>query len=402
MKKVTQIFFAATLSLAIVSCGGSKKEGNAALNDKKAKLAKLKANKEKDDQEILKLQEEISKLDTSSSNPDKIKLVATAPIVRQDFNHYIELQGKVDAENISYIAPQGQPGIVKQLFVKQGDRVSKGQLLLRLDNSLSVQGITSAKQQASALQAQLALAKTTYQRYQNLWNQGIGSQVQLLQYQTNVSALESQLAGANAGIRQAQAQANTANVYSDVSGVADVVNIRVGEIFSGSTANGPQIKIVNNSQLKVVGNIPENYLGSVQKGTDVAVLLPDLGKTINTKVSFLGASIDAINRGFVVEAKLPTDAAFRPNQIATIKINDYSSKNTIVVPLNTLQNDEKGKFVMVASTDNGKLTAHKRPVTIGKLNGDQLEITSGLKEGDILVTEGFASIYEGQVLTTGK
>jgi len=402
MKKVTQIFFVATLSLAIVSCGGGKKEGDAALNDKKAKLAKLKAQKEKDDQEILKLQEEVSKLDTSSSNPAKIKLVATAPVVRQDFNHYIELQGKVDAENISYIAPQGQPGIVKQLFVKQGDRVSKGQLLLRLDNSLSIQGITSAKQQVAGLQAQLALAKTTYQRYKNLWDQGIGSQVQLLQYQTNVSALESQLAGANAGVRQAQAQANTANVYSDVSGVADVVSIRVGEIFSGSGANGPQIKIVNNSQLKVVSNIPENYLGSVQKGTNVVVVLPDLGKTINTKVSFLGASIDAINRGFVVEAKLPTDAAFRPNQIATIKINDYSSKNTIVVPLNTLQNDEKGKFVMIASNDNGKLIAHKRPVTIGKLNGDQLEITSGLKEGDVLVTEGFASIYEGQVLTTGK
>lgn len=402
MKKVTQIFFVATLSLAIVSCGGGKKEGDAALNDKKAKLAKLKAQKEKDDQEILKLQEEVSKLDTSSSNPAKIKLVATAPVVRQDFNHYIELQGKVDAENISYIAPQGQPGIVKQLFVKQGDRVSKGQLLLRLDNSLSVQGITTAKQQVAGLQAQLALAKTTYQRYKNLWDQGIGSQVQLLQYQTNVSALESQLAGANAGVRQAQAQANTANVYSDVSGVADVVNIRVGEIFSGSGANGPQIKIVNNSQLKVVSNIPENYLGSVQKGTNVVVVLPDLGKTINTRVSFLGASIDAINRGFVVEAKLPTDAAFRPNQIATIKINDYSSKNTIVVPLNTLQNDEKGKFVMIASNDNGNLIAHKRPVTIGKLNGDQLEITSGLKEGDVLVTEGFASIYEGQVLTTGK
>lgn len=402
MKKITQLFFAATFIFAIASCGGSKKDGNAALNDKKAKLAKMKSDNEKDDQEILKLQEEVSKLDTSSSNPSKIKLVATAPIVRQDFNHYIELQGKVDAENISYIAPQGQGGVVKALFVKQGDRVGKGQLLLRLDNSLFTQGVTTAKQQASQVNAQLTLARTVAQRYKNLWDQGIGSQVQLLQKQTDVASLESQLAAANSQVRQAQVQMNTANVYSDVSGVADVVNIRVGEMFTGSAGNAPQIKIVNNSQLKVVGNIPENYLGSVQKGTDVVVVLPDANKTINTKVSFLGASIDAINRGFVVEAKLPTDAALRPNQIATLKIRDYNSANTIVVPLNTLQNDEKGKFVMIATTDNGKLTAHKRPVTIGKLNGDQLEITSGLKEGDVLVTEGFASIYEGQILTTGK
>jgi RND family efflux transporter MFP subunit len=308
----------------------------------------------------------------------------------------------VDAENISYIAPQGQPGIVKAVLVKQGDRVSKGQLLLRLDNSLLSQGVTTARQQAAQINAQLTLAKTVAQRYQNLWNQGIGSQVQLLQKQTDVTSLESQLASVNSQVRQAQAQLNTANVYSDVSGVADIVNIRVGEIFSGSVNNAPQIKIVNNSQLKVVSNIPENYLGSVHQGTDVVVVLPDANKTINTKVSFMGSSIDAINRGFVVEAKLPTDPALRPNQIATLKIKDYSSANTIVVPLNTLQNDEKGKFVMIATKDNGKLTAHKRPVTIGKLNGDQLEITSGLKEGDVLVTEGFASIYEGQVLTTGK
>ncbi len=402
MKKATQVFFAAALSLAIVSCGGGKKEGDATLNDKKAKLAKLKADKEKDDKEILKLQEELSKIDTSSTNPSKIKLVATAPIVRQDFNHYIELQGKVDAENISYIAPQGNPGLVKQVLVKQGDRVSKGQLLLQLDNSLYIQNITTARQQAAQINSNLVLAKSVAQRYQNLWNQGIGSQVQLLQYQTNVSSLESQLAAANSQVRQAQVQANTANVYSDVSGVADIVNIKVGEIFSGSTAAGPQIKIVNNSQLKVVSNIPENYLGSVQKGTAVVVVLPDANKTINTTVSFLGASIDALNRGFVVEAKLPSDPSLRPNQIATLKIRDYSSANSISIPLKTLQNDEKGKFVMIATVDNGKLTAHKRTVTIGRLNGDILEITSGLKEGDVLITEGYASIYEGQILTTGK
>lgn len=400
MKQTAHIIIAAALVLFITSCNNSKKEGDATLNDKKARLEKLKSEKDKNDQEILKLQEELSKLDTSSSNPTKIKLVSITPIVRQDFNHYIELQAKIDAENISYIAPQGQPGIVKAVLVKQGDNVRKGQLLLRLDDALTRQGVVTARQQAAQLNAQLTLAKSVYQRYKNLWDQGIGTQVQLLQYQTNVSTLQSQLAAANSQVAQAQNTLNTSNVYSDVTGVADVVNIRVGETFVGAVNGVPQIKIVNSSQLKVMSSLPENYLGKVQRGTPVVVFLPDLQKTLNATVSFVGASIDPVSRGFVVEAKLATDPALKPNQIAIMKIRDYGAANTIVIPLNTIQNDEKGKYVMVATAANNKLYAHKRPVTIGMLSGDQLEIKSGLKEGDVLVTEGFASIYEGQQLTT--
>ncbi|HSN60158.1 MAG TPA: efflux RND transporter periplasmic adaptor subunit, partial [Ferruginibacter sp.] len=296
MKRITQISIAAILSLAVVSCGsGSKKEGDAELNDKKAQLEKLKKDQEKNTLEIVKLQEELSKIDTSSSNPAKIKLVAIAPVVKQDFNHYIELQGTVDAENISYISPRGMGGQVKAVLVRQGDRVRKGQLLLRLDDAIQRQQVVAARQQAGGIQSQLSLAKSIYQRQKNLWEQGIGTEVQLLTAQTNVSTLESQLRQVNEGVKVAQEQLSTAAVYSDVSGIADIVNIRVGEIFQGMTAAGPQIKIVNTSSLKVVSNIPENYLGTVQKGTAVIVFLPDANKTINTKVSFTGASIDIIN-----------------------------------------------------------------------------------------------------------
>ncbi|MBC7868175.1 MAG: efflux RND transporter periplasmic adaptor subunit, partial [Gloeobacteraceae cyanobacterium ES-bin-316] len=329
-----------------------------------------------------------------------IKLVATTPVVRQDFNHYIELQGIVDAENISYISPRGMGGQVRAVLVKQGDRVRKGQLLLRLDDAIQRQQVVAAKQQAAGINTQLKLAKSLYQRQKNLWDQGIGTEVQLLTSQTNVATLESQLQQVGENVKLSQEQLNTSNVYSDVSGVADVVNIRVGETFQGMTAAGPQIKIVNTSSLKVVSNIPENYLGTVQKGTPVIVTLPDVNKTINTAVSFTGASIDVINRGFVVEAKLPSDASLKPNQIASMKIKDYGATNIIAIPLNTLQNDEKGKFVMIATSEKGKMFARKRPVTIGMLNGDILEIKSGLKDGDMLITEGFASIYEGQQLTT--
>jgi RND family efflux transporter MFP subunit len=385
--------------LFLYSCSNSKKEGDATLNDKKTQLEKLKTEKEKQEKEISKLQAELLMLD-STNNPSKIKLVATTPIIRQDFDHYIELQGRVDAENISYISPRGMGGQVKSVLVKQGQQVRKGQLLLRLDDAIQRQQVVAAKQQSAGINSQLTLARSLYQRQKNLWEQGIGTEVQLLTSKTNVSTLESQLLQVAENVKLAQEQLNTSNIYSDVNGVADVVNIRVGEIFQGMTAAGPQIKIVNTSSLKVVSNIPENYLGTVQKGSPVIVLLPDVNKTINTIVSFTGASIDVVNRGFVVEAKLPSDGSLKPNQIANMKIKDYSAANSIAIPLNTLQNDEKGKFVMIASTESGKLIARKRPVTIGKLNGDLLEIKSGLKEGEVLITEGFASIYEGQQLKT--
>lgn len=385
----------------LYSCSDSKKEGNAAINDKKAQLEKLKSENDKNSAEMAKLQAELLKLDPNS-NPSKIKLVATAPIAKQDFNHYIDLQGTVDAENISYISPRGIGGQVKAVYVKQGDRVKKGQLLLKLDDVIQRQQTAAARQQLEGIRTQLNYAKNIYQRQKNLWDQGIGTEVQLITAKNNVATLEEQLKSGNENVKIAQEQQNTANVYSDVNGIADVVNIRVGETFQGMTASGPQIKIVNTSQLKVVGSIPENYLGSVQKGTPVVVNLPDGNKTFNSSVSFVGASIDILNRGFVVEAKLPTDPAVKPNQIANLRIRDYSAPGTIAIPLNTLQNDEKGKFVMVAVSEKGKLIARKRPVVIGMLNDNLLEIKSGLKEGEVLVTEGFASIYEGQQLTTGK
>jgi RND family efflux transporter MFP subunit len=400
MKQVKTFGWIITASFILASCGDSKKEGTAGINDKKAQLEKLKSEKTKNEEQIAKLQEELLKLDTASVNPAKIKLVATAPIALQKFAHYIELQGKVDAENISYISPRTGGGQVKAIFVKQGDYVKKGQLLLKLDDAILRQSVTAVKQQLEGIKTQLGYAKNIAQRQQNLWDQGIGTEVQLISAKTNVTGLENQLSAASEQVKTYQEQLSTANVYSDVNGVADVVNIRVGEIFTGMSAAGPQIKIVNTSSLKAVSNLPENYLGTVTKGTAVVVEIPDAHKTINTAVSFTGASIDLINRGFVVEAKLPSESSLKPNLIALMKIRDYNVENAIAIPLNTLQNDEKGKFVMVASTENGKLIARKRAVVIGILNNDILEIKSGLKPGEALITEGYAGLYEGQQLKT--
>jgi RND family efflux transporter MFP subunit len=384
----------------LTSCGSSSKENNAALNDKKSALVKLRGDKTKLDEQINLLEADINKLDPANSSAQKAKLVSVQTLAPVDFNHFIELQGKIESENISYISPRSGPAQVKEVLIKKGQSVRKGQLLLKLDDAIVKQNMSAAKQGLETIKTQLSFAKNIAQRQQNLWNQNIGTEVQLISAKNNVATLEAQLKSAEENVKSVQEMVNTTNVYSDVNGIADDVNIRVGETFSGITAQGAQIKIVNNANLKVSGNIPENYLNNVTLGVPVIVQVLDINKSFNSQVAFVGSSIDALTRGFIVEAKLPSDAKLKPNQIALLKVKDYASANAISIPVSTLQNDEKGKFVMVATTENGKLFARKRPVIIGFINGEMLEIKSGLKAGDVLITEGFQSLYDGQLITT--
>ncbi len=401
MKKATQISIAVLTMFLIASCGNSSKDGAAAINDKKAAIEKLKADKTKTDEEIKKLQAELEKLDTNAANAAKIKLVAVTAVTTEDFKHYIDLQGKVDAENISYISPRMGPAQVKAVYVSQGQAVKKGQLLLKLDDAIMRQNVIAATQQLEGIKTQLGFAKNLYQRQQNLWKEGIGTEVQLITAKTNVTGLENQLSAAGENIKTLQEQLKTANVYSDVTGIADIVAIRVGETFSGMSATGPQIKIVNTSSLKVVTNVPENYLTRMHKGSQVQIFIPDANKTVNSTISLISQSIDPLQRGFIAEAKIPYDAVLKPSQSAVVKILDYAAANAIVIPVNVVQSDETGKYVYVVSkSSNGKTLAHRVVVTIGEVYGERVEIKAGLKAGDQLVTEGFQNLYEGQNITT--
>ena len=401
MKKITQIAIVTTLVILIASCNDSKKEGSALINDKKAALEKLKAEKSKKDDEINKLQAELEKLDSNTAIASKIKLVAAAPVTVQDFKHYIDLQGHVDAENISYISPRGMGGQVKAVYVQQGQLVKKGQLLLKLDDAIVQQQVTAARQQLEGIKTQLAFAKNLYQRQKNLWDQGIGTEVQLITSKTNVEGLENQLKSAGEQVQVAVEQQKTSSVYSDVTGVADIVNIKVGEIFQGMTAMGPQIKIVNTSKLKVVSNIPENYLTRVHKGSVVEISIPDANKKITSAISLISQSIDITNRGFVAEAKIATDPALKPNQSAILRILDYSAPNAVVIPVNTVQSDETSKYVyLLVKLANGKTVARKQAISIGEVYGSIVEIKTGLKAGDQLITEGYQNLYDGQLIGT--
>ncbi len=411
MKIISTFLLSASLVLIVASCS-SKKDKAAELNDKKTAIEKLKVENSKKAEEIKKLQEELNA--SGGGEAAKVKLVGVAPVGIQNFVHYIDLQGMVDADNISYVSPTGMPGQVKAIYVRAGQYVKKGQLVLRLDDAIMSQQVQGARQQSIAavqalegIRTQLNFAKNIYQRQKNLWDQGIGTEVQLITTKTNVTGLENQLTAANEQVKAvsqqiniAKAQMNTANVYSDVSGVADQVNIKIGETFTGMGPMGPQIKIVNTSSLKVVTSIPENYLTRVRMGSPAEVSVPDVNKIFNASVSLISQSVDA-NRGFTADIKIPYDASIKPNQSAKVRIMDYSAANAVVIPINVVQSDEAGKYVYVlVKSSNGKATAQKRNINIGEVYGSNVEVKTGLSGGEQLITEGYQNLYENQAVST--
>lgn len=402
MKQVISISVAAWMIIVMAACGGGAKDEKASLGDKKGELQKLKNEQKKLAEQIQKLEAEIAQLDPNAARTEK--LVSTAPVTVQDFKHYIDLQGKIDADNISYVSPRGMPGQVKALYVKKGDVVKKGQLLAKLDDAVIKQNIVAANQGLEQIKTQLAFAKNIYQRQKNLWDQNIGTEVQVISARNNVEALEAQLKTAEENVKAAQEQWATTNVTADVNGVVDDLNLRVGEVFQGFTPTGqPQIKIVNTSSLKLMASIPENYLSKVNKGSQVQILIPDLNnKVINSTVNVISQVIDPIQRGFIVEAKIPYDAAIKPNQVAIAKILDYSATKALLVPINVVQNDEKGKFVYVIEKQGAKTIARKKPVIAGETYSGLFEIKSGLVATDMVITDGYQSVYDGQAITTGK
>jgi len=380
MRKILTVVIASSLLLA--ACGSGSVQKDDSLAGKKKMLANLKDQQEKLSKQISTLEDEIAKVDTSAGAKEKAKLVAITTMTPTSFTHFIDLQGDVEAENISYISPRGQGGVVRQVLVKQGDHVSKGQLLLKLDDAVQ-------RQQLSNAQTQVTYAKDIYQRRKNLWDEKIGTEVDLINAKNQVDQAETQL-------KIAQEQLDFTNVYADISGSVNTLTIKVGEAFSPGSQS---LQIVNTDNLKVVVQVPEIYQERVKVGTPVKIALPGLNnKEITGVVRVSSKVINAGNRAFQVEIHI-SGSDIRANQVAVVKLQDYTAKDVLSIPINTLQTDQTGKYVMVATKEKDRLIAHKKTVTIGQTYSDKVEVTGGLQAGDQLITDGFQSLYEGQLIT---
>ena len=378
MKKILSI---TALSILLFSCGG--KENNQSIDD----LIKSKNTKELQAKKAL-IQVDLAKIDDALATlvvaKNEEALVSVLSVKDTTFSHYLEIQGNVDTKENILVQPEFS-GNLTSLTVKAGQRVSKEQILGRVDDA-------GMSQQLASLENQYALAKTSFERQKNLWDKKIGSEIQFLQAQT-------QMISAQKAVAQMRAQVSKTLIRAPFSGTIDEVFVEKGQIVAPS----PQglMRIVNLSNMYVSTSVPETYIGKLKVGTVVDVFLTSLGKTYKGKVRQVGNFINPNNRSFGIEVSVPNpENLLRPNQVAKLKIIDYTSKNAIVVPTNVVQEDGTGnKFVFTVTNSNGKTgTAKKVLVKVGKSSDNVTEILSGLSSNDIIVTEGVNSIADGMKL----
>ena len=378
MKKIIAI---AILSVTFFSCGS--KENNQNIDDliKSKDLVGIKARRDALQTDLIKLEDAVKKLDIKKVEEALVSVVTVKDTI---FNHYLEVQGDVNTKENILIQPE-MPGTLTSLNVKAGQRVSRGQVLGRTDDS-------GMGQQLAAMENQYNLAKTTFERQKNLWDQKIGSEIQFLTAQT-------QMIGAQKAVLQMKAQLSKTLIKAPFSGVIDEVFVERGQVVAPSMQG--LMRIVNLSNMYVSTEVPETYIGKLKLGTTVNVGLSGLNKNYVGRVRQIGNNINPTNRSFSIEVAVPNpDNLLRPNQVAKLQIIDYSNKNAIAIPTNAiLSNGDGTKYVYTAENSNGKTgIAKKTIITTGQSSANLTEITSGLNALDVLVIEGINTLTDGTKL----
>ncbi|SDB59149.1 RND family efflux transporter, MFP subunit [Flavobacteriaceae bacterium MAR_2010_188] len=378
--------YSAIIILTLLASCGNKEEKSFDDVVKSGSLAELKEKRSEIDQqqkEILlqlnQLNEKISELDTIKNLP----LVTTFQIKKQSFDHYIELQGSVNTKQNIVIYPE-MPGILTKVYVKEGDKVSKGQLLATIDDG-------GLSQQVAQLQIQADLAKTTFERQKRLWDQKIGSEIQYLQAK---SSYESQVQAVN----QLKTQLGKSSVRASFAGVIDDIITEQGTVVApGQSA---LMRLVNLKDMYIETDVPERYISTITENKTVQVEFPVLGKTIDAKVRQAGNFINPANRTFKIEVAVPNnDGDIKPNLTARLKINDYTNAEAVLIPQSLISENAEGQqyvYIVKDKNSDDEAVAERVIIETGKPQDDLIEVTSGLDTNSEIIEEGARSVQNGQ------
>ncbi|MAR98949.1 MAG: efflux transporter periplasmic adaptor subunit [Formosa sp.] len=373
MKKKYLIF----LSLMLISsCGEAKKES--------VNLLKLKTEKNSLIRQIDSLSEilnsvelNISKLDTNKRLPSVTVFNAKEKL----FQHFIEVQGTVEADQSVELYPENS-GSITNIYVKEGQKVYKGQTLIQIDNSVLKSSIVE-------LETQFELAKTTFERQKRLWDQNIGSEIQFLQAKAQKEGLENSL-------ESLKAQEKKLKISAPFSGTIDEMFAKIGGLAAPMI---PAVRLVNLNQIHVESEVTETYLKYVRKGTQVELFFPSIGKNISANVSQVGNYINPNNRSFKVRVDINNqNNELKANLLADIKINDFK-KMGIVIPAKLIQKDREGKqYVYTVIKEKGNYLSKKNYIKAGMTYETDAFIIEGIQIDDLIVDKGARLIKANEMV----
>jgi len=372
------------VSVLLTSCGGDNNtsiETIIASQDLeliRKKKAELDASAQEISIKLKQLEKTIKELDPQ----EKIPLITIFTAKEAVFNHFVELQGNVDTKQNLVIYPE-YSGVLSRVYVKDGQKVSKGQILAKIDDG-------GLSQQLSQLEIQSNLAKTTFERQERLWNQKIGSEIQFLQAK---AAYEGQLEAT----KQLQQQVGKTVVRAPFSGTIDDVITDQGSVVIPGQSQ--LFRIVNLDDMYIQTDVPERYVSDIVEGKTVKVEFPVLAKEVDAKVRQAGNFINPANRTFKVEVAFPNKGMdIKPNLSAKLKINDYTNENAILIPQSIISENAEGRQYVYTITNkiDNKATVKREFIETGKTQGDYIEVRSGIQNGEEIIDEGARSVKDGQ------
>lgn len=369
MKKILSI---ALIILIAASCGPAEEDGSV--------KEQIKTYKDEVSQLNIKIRElEQQLLESGEAAEGYLTPVTVRELTEKPFRHYFQVSGNVDAVDKAYISPEIN-GQIKQVLVREGEYVKKGQLLAKLNTSITENTIEEVK-------TQLELAITLYEKQKQLWDKNIGSEVQYLQAKNNKEGMENKL-------QTLEAQLDMAYIKSPIEGIVDVIDIEEGEL----AMPGMQLmQVVNLNKMKILAEVSEKYLPVIQKGDMVEVSFPTYPEIeLNVAVLRTGNVINLGNRTFPVELRIDNiEGKFKPNILALLTFLDFNKEDALVIPSIIIKKDIRGEYAYIAREHEGAQHAKKVYITTGRSYNDETLVLEGLNAGDKVIIEGYSLVTDG-------
>jgi RND family efflux transporter MFP subunit len=314
---------------------------------------------------------------------ERLTLVSKYEIQQTIFNTYIEAQANLKTRKNVLILPEFQ-GTLEKVFVSEGQKVKKGQLLAEINDS-------GLNEQYEQMVIQAEFAKENFERTQRLWDNNIGSEMQYLKSKTDYEASKKM-------VDQMKDRLSKTKIYAPFDGEIDEIISNVGSNLIPGVSQ--ILRLVNLDIIYAESFVSEKYISFIGEGTEAIVQIPLLNMDYRSSVNQTGNFINPSNRTFRIEVPVENfDNRIKQNLDAKIKINIYKKDDAIVIPLRIVREDALGKnFVYVMSEDNkeGVYLTSKQFITLGNKSEDKVEVTEGLDLGDIVVLEGAYSVEDSQ------
>ena len=348
---------------------------------------------------ILKITAIVALLVAVSCGQEKSEVADNRPIVNVKVstptllnNSFISASGKLEAAQNANISTRIM-GHVSNIFVKVGDKVSKGQLLAQ---------ISSADIQAQKSQAQAAIIEATaafknaekdFERFKTLYSQQSASQKELDDITANYNMAKARLEAANQQKNMINAQLSYSNISAPFSGIITGKFINNGDLASPGT---PLISIENPSKFEVVATVPESEITKIKKGTEVTVLLKSTNKIVKGIVTEVSSSAKNTGGQYLVKVAIAkTNVKLLSGMFTAVQFPIENVNTGVLIPQAALI--KKGELTGVYTVSQSN-TALLRWIRTGKTFGENIEVLSGLKNDEQFILSSESKLTNGAKL----